>query len=160
MADSCLGGLVVMMLAWNVREWGSIPCWGTEFFGLSEPTVTFGTQLWDSLIYLYGQSVRTCFPQRGVNVMADSCLGGLAVMMLTRNARDPGLIPHWGTELFGLSEPTVTPMKNWSFFLLSGCGMQEIAWTLSELGLQPSVVYVSPPHYTILQLCDNLTHDI
>ena len=64
-ADSCLGGLAVMTLARNARNRGSIPHWFTEFFGLSEPTVTFGAQLWDSMIYLYGQSVRTCFPQRG-----------------------------------------------------------------------------------------------
>ena len=40
MADSCLGGLVVVTLVQNVRDWGSIPSWGTEFFGPSEPTVT------------------------------------------------------------------------------------------------------------------------
>ena len=44
MVDSCVGSLVVMMLAWHVRDWGSIPHWDTEFFCPSEPTVTFGTQ--------------------------------------------------------------------------------------------------------------------
>ena len=37
-------GLAVMMLAQNVRDWGSIPCWGTEFFDPSEPTVTLKSQ--------------------------------------------------------------------------------------------------------------------
>ena len=53
------------------------------------------TQLWDS-----SSCLRTCFPQKGVNVRADSCLGGLVVMMLIPNARDQGSIPCWGTEFF------------------------------------------------------------
>ena len=77
-----------------------------------ELSVTFCTQLWHSLIYFYGQSVRTGFPQRLVNVMADSCVGGLVVMMLTWNARDRGSIPHWGTE------PTVTIQSPLQIFLL------------------------------------------
>ena len=32
MADRCLGGLVVITLAQNAGELGSIPCWGSEFF--------------------------------------------------------------------------------------------------------------------------------
>ena len=60
--DRCLGGLVFLMLARNVRDRGSIPGWDTEFFSLSEPTVTFGTQLPELLIYLYGQSMRIAFP--------------------------------------------------------------------------------------------------
>ena len=55
-----------------------------------------------------GQSLRTHFPQRGLNVMVDSCLGGLAVMTLIQNARDWGSIPCWGTEFFSPSEPNVT----------------------------------------------------
>ena len=71
-------------------------------------------------IDLYGQSMRTRFPQRGVNATVDGCLGGLAVMMLTQNARDCGSIPRWGTEFFGPSEPTVTVNKEihvvpWNF---------------------------------------------
>ena len=107
---SCLGGLAVMTLAQNARDRGSIPRWGrgTEFFGLSEPTVTFGGQLWDSLTYLvkaWGHA-----SPRGGWMWRRSCLGGLAVMTLARNARDRGSIPRWGrgTEFFGPSEPTVT----------------------------------------------------
>ena len=32
--SSCLGGLAVMMLAWNARDWGSIPHWGTLNFSV------------------------------------------------------------------------------------------------------------------------------
>ena len=92
-ADSCLGGLVLMMLTRNARDWGSIPCWDTEFFGLLEPTVTFGGQLWDSSTCLYGQSMRTCFPQRGVNVMADSCLDGLVGYDTRLECERPGFDP-------------------------------------------------------------------
>ena len=38
-----LGGLVVVMLAWIVGDWGSIPHWGTQVFqitSLVRPTVT------------------------------------------------------------------------------------------------------------------------
>ena len=38
--DSCLGGLVIVALARNARDQGSIACWDTEFFGPSEPNLT------------------------------------------------------------------------------------------------------------------------
>ena len=51
MADCCLGGLAVMTLTRNARDWGEIPYWRTEFFSQLEPTVTFGAQLWESPTY-------------------------------------------------------------------------------------------------------------
>ena len=95
MVDSCLGGLVAMMLVQNARDWGLFPHRGTEFFGLSEPTVTFVAQLCDSSTWLLGQAWGHAFPKEGggVNVRTDSCLGGLVVMMLTWNVRDQGSIP-------------------------------------------------------------------
>ena len=75
MTDSCLGGLVVMTLARNARDRGSIPRWGTLNFSVRTHCYIW-CPMWGPLIYLYGQSVRTHFPQRGVNVMTDSCLSG------------------------------------------------------------------------------------
>ena len=98
-AGSCLCGLVVMMFALNARDWDLIPCWGTEFFSPSEPTVTFGTQLQHSLTCLFGQAWGHVSPE-GVNVMAISCHDGLMVLMLTQNVWDWGLIPCLGTEFF------------------------------------------------------------
>ena len=84
----CLGNLVVMTLALNVRDPGLIPRWGTELFGLLELTVIFGAQLLDSwsncLVKVWGH----IFPGGGGECHVDSCLGGLAVMRLTRNARE------------------------------------------------------------------------
>ena len=45
----CDGGVALVVCGYevfarNTRDWGSIPHWGTEFFGPSEPTVTFGAQ--------------------------------------------------------------------------------------------------------------------
>ena len=93
-----------MMLTRNVRDQGSIFCWGVEFFSPSEATVTFGAQLLDKLTSF----VWSRFPQRRVNVTVNSCLGVLVVMMLIRNVKDQGSIPYWGTEFFGPSEPIVT----------------------------------------------------
>ena len=44
--QSCLGGLAVMTLTQNARDWGSIPRWGTLNFSVpSEPTATLFLQL-------------------------------------------------------------------------------------------------------------------
>ena len=77
-----------------MRETGvRSPAEALNFLVCQNPLLHLAPNL-DSLIYLYGQGVRTRFPQTGVNVTADSCLGGLAVMMLARNARDRGSIPR------------------------------------------------------------------
>ena len=47
---------------------------------------------------------------------ADSCLGGLAVMTLARNARDQGSIPHWGIEFFGPGNPLLHLAPNYGIY--------------------------------------------
>ena len=54
-------------------------------------------------LFIWSKREDTLSPE-GVNVMADSCLGGLVAMTLAQNARDQGSIPSWGTEFFGPSE--------------------------------------------------------
>ena len=91
-----------MTLAQNVRDWGSIPCWGTKFFCPWEPTATFGTQ-YGSVIWseVWGLT----FPKGG------ECYDGQLLrwssgMVLTKNVRHRGSIPCWHIEFFCLSEDT------------------------------------------------------
>ena len=106
-----------MTLTQNARDQGSVPHWGTEFFLVRKspliwPTVTFSDQcdLWD-------QNIRGCFLPGGVNVTVVRCLDGLVVMILSRNARDLGLITQNFFALLILTNSTQCFITKYCFCL-------------------------------------------
>ena len=102
----CDGGQVSwksngMMFARNARDWGLIPCWSTEFFRIAnnhwiQPTVTFGVQchLWarNACWHAFSNWRGKCDGSQ-VSWWSNS-------MMVTQNARDQDLIPHWDKKCF------------------------------------------------------------
>ena len=95
----CSSGI---MLVWNVRDQGLILHCGIRFCCLGEPTVTFDTQLLDSLTYcLFGQKCEDMFSRgRGHKSHGRQLPWWSSSMMLTWNVRDCGLIPYWDTTVF------------------------------------------------------------
>ena len=105
-ADSCLGDLVVMTLAWNVRDQASVPVEALNFSVGRNPLLHLVANV--GVTDLFGQSVRTRFPQRGGGGWISWQTVGLVVSWLWHLPERPGFNPRWGTEFFGPSVPTVT----------------------------------------------------
>ena len=97
----------------GMRDQGLIPCWDTEFCGLSEPTVTFGTQCGLHHLFVWSKCKDTLSPER------DECHSGQ--LSWWSNSYDtcqecerPGFDPplrHWIFPSFGTHYSTVLPLK-------------------------------------------------